>query len=126
MAFLVLLAFLALIPAAIAHAKGRSFFGWWLYGCMLLIVALPHAILAKPSRRGLRQCPHCAEWIGESVAVCRCCGRDVAEAAKPVAYDAPAAKQTFTRACGHCGGPMETWHGQCDTCGSNFVVLRAV
>jgi hypothetical protein len=35
---------LGLIPAAIARHKGRNFFLWWLYGSVLLIVAIPHAV----------------------------------------------------------------------------------
>lgn len=37
---------LGLIPAAIAHGKGYSFTGWWLYGTLLFPLALPHAVLA--------------------------------------------------------------------------------
>jgi len=43
---------IGLIPAAIAAGKGRSFLAWWLYGAMIFIVALPHALLlrrAKPA-----------------------------------------------------------------------------
>jgi len=40
-------AVLGLIPAAIAANKGRNFVGWWIYGTLLFIVALPHALLAK-------------------------------------------------------------------------------
>jgi hypothetical protein len=43
---LVIVAF-ALIPATIAHSKGRNFMAWWLYGFALWIIATPHAILAK-------------------------------------------------------------------------------
>ena len=41
---------LGLIPAVIACKKGRSFVGWWLYGALLFIVALPHALLARTGR----------------------------------------------------------------------------
>jgi hypothetical protein len=40
---------IGLIPAIIAKKKGRSFFVWWVYGALLFIVALPHALLA-PAR----------------------------------------------------------------------------
>ena len=49
MEILLLAVVLGLIPASIARSKGRSFFGFWLYGALLFIVALPHAILAKPN-----------------------------------------------------------------------------
>lgn len=39
---------LGLIPAYIAHTKGRKFFDWWFYGAALIFVALPSAILLKP------------------------------------------------------------------------------
>ncbi|MBE8596870.1 hypothetical protein [Xenorhabdus sp. BG5] len=40
-------ALIGLIPAALANAKGRNFFGWWVYGTLLFIVALIHAFLLK-------------------------------------------------------------------------------
>lgn len=47
MEILIAAALLGLIPAAIASKKGRSFGLWWFFGAMLLIVALPMAILMK-------------------------------------------------------------------------------
>lgn len=41
---------IGLIPASIAASKGRSFLGWWIYGVLLFIVALPHSILIKSER----------------------------------------------------------------------------
>jgi hypothetical protein len=78
--------FLGLIPAAIAHEKGRSFIGFWAYGTLLFIVALPHALLMPPTpqaeekrniAQGRRKCPHCAEYIKAEATVCRFCGREV-------------------------------------------------
>jgi hypothetical protein len=50
---LLILAVIGLIPAAIARHKGRNFFLWWLYGTVIWIVALPHALFflgpAEPS-----------------------------------------------------------------------------
>lgn len=63
---------LGLVPATIAHLKGRSFFGWWIYGALLFIIALPHAILGE----GTKKCPYCAEIIKADAKVCRFCGRD--------------------------------------------------
>jgi hypothetical protein len=42
---------LGLIPAAIAHRKGQNFWAWWIFGATLWIVALPLAILIKPTHR---------------------------------------------------------------------------
>ena len=51
MELLIISVFLGLIPAAIAHGKGRSFVGFWIYGALLFIVALPHALLIKADPR---------------------------------------------------------------------------
>ena len=77
---------LGLIPAAIAHNKGHSFGIFWIYGTLLFIVALPHALILKAVPEiaeanalaaGGRKCPHCAEIIKSEARVCRFCGRDV-------------------------------------------------
>ncbi|PHM51010.1 hypothetical protein [Xenorhabdus sp. KK7.4] len=43
-------AVIGFIPAKIASDKGRSFAGWWVYGFLLFIVALIHALLLKPKQ----------------------------------------------------------------------------
>ncbi len=74
MELLVLVALLALIPAKIAQGKGRSFVGWWVFGLLFLIVALPASLIIK--RRG-RVCPLCAEPIQAAASVCPHCRHDV-------------------------------------------------
>lgn len=88
MEILVLAALLGLIPAYIAKSKGReSFFLWWLYGALLFIIALVHALLLRTDEAALdkrkldegnvKKCPHCAEIIKREAKVCKHCGRDV-------------------------------------------------
>lgn len=77
---------LGMIPGTIAFNKGRDFFLWWLYGAVLFIVALPHALLvsheeksleAKQLSNGMRKCPSCAELIKREAVVCRFCQRNL-------------------------------------------------
>jgi hypothetical protein len=103
MEFLILVVLIGLIPAMIARSKGRQFVVWWLYGSLLFIVALPHALLLKPeikqleqqqAAQGMKKCPFCAEMIKPDARVCRYCSRDLPEAAEeppvpPVAAPRP-------------------------------------
>lgn len=105
MTILLLACLLGIVPAAIAHQKGRNFFGWWLYGTLLWIVALPHAILlstdqeqidARAMRQGGQKCPHCAEIIRRDARVCRFCGGDltsIAAATTHVVTSAPSSPE---------------------------------
>lgn len=47
--FVILPILLGLIPAFIAESKGRSFGAWWVYGSLLWVIALPHALIMKPN-----------------------------------------------------------------------------
>jgi len=83
---------LGLIPAMIAYRKGRNFGLWWIYGSMLFIVALFHALLIRPERKrgapiakttsephvrslpeGIKHCRFCGQLIDELAAKCPVC-----------------------------------------------------
>ncbi|WP_146050887.1 zinc ribbon domain-containing protein [Citrobacter amalonaticus] len=86
MELIIFCAILGCIPAAIAKSKGRGFFGWWLYGALLFLVALIHSLIIKKNissvgrsqlNEGLLKCPFCAEMIKPEAAKCKHCGSDV-------------------------------------------------
>lgn len=83
MAILILAVLIGLIPAAIAHSKGYNFFGWWLFGAALFIVALPVAIFIKQNPETRQTCPWCRTAIDRAATVCRQCGREVARVDVP-------------------------------------------
>lgn len=58
MEILLLAGLVGLLPAYLARKKGRSFGLWWIYGALLFIVALPHALIMSPmpdSEDGLKE-----------------------------------------------------------------------
>jgi hypothetical protein len=86
-------AILGIIPALIVKSKSKSesFIGWWLYGALIFIVALPHAILWKPKKEdidaqkieeGMKKCPFCGEAVTETAKFCLSCGKDLTNITK--------------------------------------------
>jgi hypothetical protein len=84
MEFIIVAILIGLLPAFIAQGKGKSFVSWWIYGALLFIVALPHALLLRPDAQALesrelaqgnKRCPFCAEIIKRQARVCRFCAR---------------------------------------------------
>ena len=73
MEYILLPILLGLLPACIAQHKGRSFVGWWIFGALLFIVALPAILLVKKVRHNQKQCAYCAEWIASQAIICPHC-----------------------------------------------------
>ena len=74
---------LGLVAALIARSKGKELMGWWLYGTMLSLIAIPHALILKKDQSrideralasGMKKCPDCAELVRAEAAKCKHCG----------------------------------------------------
>ena len=65
-----LLVVAALIPAAIARHKGRSFATYYVFGLALWIVAVPYTLFMHDRRR---RCAYCAEVVQPAAVVCPHC-----------------------------------------------------
>lgn len=101
MTLIVIALFLGFIPASIASSKGRNGVLWYIYGVLLFIVALFHAILLKPdvaaadakivATGDMKACPMCAELVKRAALVCRYCGHsfEAADAHAPDAVPQP-------------------------------------
>jgi hypothetical protein len=66
---------LGIIPAMIAHRKGRNPVAWWLYGSALFLIAFPHSLLARDLSRA--PCPRCAELIKLEARICPHCRSEI-------------------------------------------------
>jgi hypothetical protein len=75
----VVVAGLALVPAFIATAKSRNFFVWWVFGLIVLPVAVVASLLV--SRGRYVDCPHCRERVDRQATVCPHCRSPLGEPA---------------------------------------------
>lgn len=63
------------IPGMIAARNGKNFFVWWIYGALLLPIALPHAlILSTRLVIGTRKCGYCRANVRIDLPHCPRCG----------------------------------------------------
>ena len=118
--FFVVNAGLALIPAAIAQSKGRSFFGYWVFGLFFFVIALVVALVIsdESGQRGATHtgptrvpCPRCAELVAPGAMACRFCGM---EYDKPLMPPFVPARACPTDGCSERGRPTDRHH--CDVC----------
>lgn len=63
---------LGLVTGFAAHAKGRPFAIWWLFGALLFPAALVAVILVGQAGW---QCPECAESVRQDAKTCPHCRR---------------------------------------------------
>lgn len=75
-----------LITAIVANSKGRSFWGWWIYGALFSPFALIYALLLKRDDRAIQrnhqqknriQCPQCEELIPPNSSHCSHCNKEI-------------------------------------------------
>lgn len=134
--WLVLAVAMAAFAGNVAHGKGRSGFGWFLFGLVLWPVALLAILLLGPrpevlERRALRRgtakkCPRCAEIVRAEASVCRHCGHDFRPAPPPPRPEAvaPASSGPQWRSCPSCKGRVGLYEPNCMACGRSFEKAR--
>lgn len=120
---------LGLIPAYIANKKGHNFIEWWIFGTLLIFVALPWSILMKTDEnlialeKGLKKCPRCAEWVKMEAKVCRYCNAELGES------NGLMASKTKKNYCPKCkkvidNNWLDNWLGECPDCESFLTTIE--
>lgn len=69
MIYLTIAFFLGIFVAAVAGSKGRNPVLWGLYGALLSVIAIPHALLIETKRK----CRHCSATVWGNELVCEHC-----------------------------------------------------
>ena len=69
---------LLLLPANIAHRKGRSFSLFAIYGILLWVAAIMHSIMmssnkVKTDPKNYKACPYCGEAVLKVAKKCKHC-----------------------------------------------------
>jgi hypothetical protein len=87
---------LGLVPAWIGWRKRKPFFVWWLYGAVLPMLALPHALWLAPRhpflaprtpRNTLRYCGACATYPTDAARICPSCGAELPPRASAPSFE---------------------------------------
>lgn len=134
MEILAFAALLGLIPAAIASSKGRSFFVWWVYGALLFLIALIHAIVMKSESEKLEEdsnvnasvmeripCPHCSRLLLRNSVHCRFCSQSVDGLLESELT--PARLESIdTKDCRYCAETIKAAAILCRYCGRDVEV----
>lgn len=76
---------LAVIPAHIAHTKGRNPLLWLLYALFLWPFALIHSLFLSPNSRaeGYTICKYCTGVVSNLASKCMHCGSDIGKSKMP-------------------------------------------
>ena len=90
---IIILFAVAAIPAKMAEKKGRSFWHWYIYGCIIWPVATIHAWVMKA--RNTKICPCCKEEIKEDAVVCKFCHTDLIKYYQEHPWADPKNKETM-------------------------------
>lgn len=116
---------IGIIPMIIASQKGYNGCVWYIYGVLLFIFALPHALLLKPNEKalGMMQCPYCKETVKMLASICKYCGKSLTPEGENDQEEATINEigvTTQQRECPSCKTITEVDATFCQKCGFKF------